>query len=71
MWRHNLGLVMIAAGPRQGALDLMEHVTITNVGITPACHGRTMPANEVDSVGLLTAYLVRADGQGRVAKMAS
>jgi hypothetical protein len=32
VWRRNLGLVMIAAGPRQGALDLMEHVTITNVG---------------------------------------
>jgi integrase len=67
--RHTFASLMIAAGVNVKALQTyLGHASIT---MTMDTYGHLLPGAEGKAVGLLDAYLVRADSQARIAQVAA
>jgi integrase len=65
--RHTFASLMIDAGVNAKALSTyMGHSTIS---ITMDRYGHLMPGNEAEAVGLLDAYMARADTAARLAQL--
>ena len=67
--RHTFASILIAAGVNAKAIcTYMGHSSIT---VTYDKYGHLMPGSESEAIGLVDAYLERADTQARLAKVAS
>jgi integrase len=67
--RHTFASILIAAGVNAKAIcTYMGHSSIT---VTYDKYGHLMPGSDSEAIGLVDAYLERADTQARLAKVAS
>jgi integrase len=67
--RHTFASLMIAAGCNPKALS--SYLGHSNIAVTFDTYGHLMPGNEVESAGLLDAYLARSATGDRIAQIES